>query len=239
MNVYITLLNCIERRLEMTHFNKFKNYFNTSQHGDFERNTYDILPQNTMIEYISNTFLNGFINYVTPIKGYVLNRYVDWYKSENNAILIRTTSKTVQNQDPRIFKTEQCYVDELPGYENEHWHYYTFKNKKNILDIFNEDPALCCHTDLSMFNDDIVILAKRKIDNLPPEYWFFYFDCDPSDCHIGRFLTNDSEEEIVVNFSECINNLDFSNEELYLDNNKIDERAKELNITHLNGWIKF
>ena len=90
-----------------------------------------------------------------------------------------------------------------------------------------------------MFNDDVAILAKRKINNLSPEYWFFYFDCDVSDCCIGRFLTTDSEEEIIENFSEHIKNFDFSDEELCLDSDKIDERAKELNITHLNGWLKF
>lgn len=223
----------------MTHLSKFENYFNVVQFRGFAKDTYDVLPQNTIIEFIANDFLNGFINYVIPIKGYVLNRYTDWYKNENSAILIKTDSKTLQNQDPRIFKTEQCYVDELPEYENEHWNYYTFKNKKDILDIFNEDSTLYCHTDLSMFNDDVAILAKRKINNLSPEYWFFYFDCDVSDCCIGRFLTTDSEEEIIENFSEYIKNFDFSDEELCLDSDKIDERAKELNITHLNGWLKF
>ena len=35
------------------------------------------LPMNTFWSYISSTFLNGFINYVEPLKVYVLDRYED------------------------------------------------------------------------------------------------------------------------------------------------------------------
>lgn len=35
------------------------------------------LPMNTLYCYISSTFLDGFINYVTPLKVFVLDRYED------------------------------------------------------------------------------------------------------------------------------------------------------------------
>lgn len=33
------------------------------------------IPMNTLWSYVSSTFLNGFINYVTPLKIFVLDRY--------------------------------------------------------------------------------------------------------------------------------------------------------------------
>lgn len=38
----------------------------------------EILPDGTLWSYVSSTFLNGFINYIQPVKCYLMNRYRDW-----------------------------------------------------------------------------------------------------------------------------------------------------------------
>ena len=48
---------------------------------------------------------------------------------------------------------------------------------------------------LHLFGDDIQILGK-----ITGGYMFFYYDLDVSDCSIGRFRTNDNQEQVVNEF---------------------------------------
>jgi hypothetical protein len=137
----------------------------------------DILPWNVKWRYISQAFLNGFINYVEPVKAYVLSRYTSWDQFIGH----------VEIRDN--FRLIDFHGTKLEVYEK-------------II-----EPGRMSHTELSCLCDDIVILATPKdLDvNSPSLYYYFWFDMDVSDCCIGRFKTHDSLEVVVDKFtSHCI-----------------------------------
>jgi hypothetical protein len=88
------------------------------------------VPQNMILEYVSHTFLNGLINYITPFWSCVLERYRIW-------------------KDIDVSQWENCL----------------------------QEP----HLNLRDFDDDIFVLGETE-----NSFWFFWFDCDVSDCMIGR-----------------------------------------------------
>lgn len=138
-----------------------------------------------LYNFVSNTLLNGVINYVKPIKVFLMDRYTEDVLKRNSAI------------------------------------------KK-----FNTDPSFHCN--LSIFEDDIIILAYEEESGF---YWFFWFDCDCSDCSIGRFTTEDSKEEVVESFTQWVlerqkNFCDYYHKER-LGN------AIELNCENIKGWVSF
>ena len=52
---------------------------------------------------------------------------------------------------------------------------------------------------MGKLNDDCLILAKIK-----DGYIYFWYDKDCSDCSIGKFETDDSESEVIVEFEKMI-----------------------------------
>lgn len=78
------------------------------------------------------------------------------------------------------------------------------------------------HTKIHEFGDDVLILSKHN-----DTYWYYWFDCDVSDCCIGRFKTSDTEEEIIIEFMKSINDNDFIDEFLEIPND------------YFTGWISF
>lgn len=157
-----------------------------------------ILPLNTLYNYISSTFLNGFINYVTIKKAYVCGRYTKWEE----------------------------LIDPVKLYDKGNW--TTFEGTKEKIYNLAIKPERVFHTKLDMFHDDIVILAKSK----PEEkyFWYFWFDMDVSDCSIGRFKTDISEDEVIEDFSNFIKTNSSANE--------LGE-VKELPLNIFQGWISF
>jgi hypothetical protein len=109
----------------------------------------------TIYFYVGSTFLNGYINYIKPIKIYLLERY-------------RTQGKT---------------------YEEKIWF------------PFITDPPY--HTNLNDLHDDILILGETE-----NHYYFFWYDCDCSDCAIGRQKKNEIIKEEAVkwfdNYTESL-----------------------------------
>lgn len=86
------------------------------------------------------------------------------------------------------------------------------------------------HTSLSL-GDDVLMLSKSDKSN---EYWYFWLDNDVSDCCIGRFVTEDSEEEIVKEFTQYVKK---TQQNLgYVDH---DLEPIELDVSKIKGWIKF
>ena len=62
--------------------NIFDVFTDSIDYGSTAIMEYGGLPEDTIINYISGTFLNGFINYVKPIKAYVVQRYRDDWENE-------------------------------------------------------------------------------------------------------------------------------------------------------------
>lgn len=133
----------------------------------------NILPMNEHWAYISTTFLNGFINYVKPIKAFVLTRYTAWESNLEHEVSLR---------------------DPVSGNWEKH-----AGTKDEIYRLFIQ-PGRNSHTNLHSLEDDVLILAKTDGDS--PCYFFFWFDCDVSDGCIGRFQTSAPEEEVVADFVE-------------------------------------
>jgi hypothetical protein len=137
-----------------------------------------MLEDGVLHQYISSTFLNGFINYVKPMKVYVIDRYrVDSQLSNEE-----------KNQIPIVIN--MC----KDNYNN--WENIAMFTKQEVIDKFNDGYKIY-HTKLSMFDDDVLFLGET--DNY---YWYFWFDCDVVDCCIGRFKTKDSEDKIISLFTE-------------------------------------
>lgn len=87
------------------------------------------------------------------------------------------------------------------------------------------------HTKMGqIFDDDVLILSKNELG----EYWFFWCDCDVSDCCIGRFTTSDSEEEVIAEFDRYV-----KERQSNLGYQETPGEAFELNVKHFIGWISF
>lgn len=63
----------------------------------------DIMPYGTLWSYVSATFLNGFINYVDILAGFVIDRYT---KRDGKAAQIEAAIKTEVHTNLRVFKDD-------------------------------------------------------------------------------------------------------------------------------------
>ena len=175
------------------------------------------LPYGTVWCYISSTFLNGFINYVKPIKVYQIDRY----ECED---------------EPKEVKCR------YKGDNYTNWEKITV-TKSELRKLVVGEKIKFMHTDLGIFGDDITLLTEIESNKEDDKgrYMFFWFDYDVSDCCIGKFETTDTKEEVV---QSMINWLDECKEE---NKNKVVEEKydngivnyTELPISFLNGWLKF
>jgi len=137
------------------------------------------LPWGVLYEYVSSTFLQGFINYVKITKAYVMDRYQPWHADF-------PCQHTMKLRNP-------------PGSFN--WVEKTFKNKHELFQALIMKGATM-HSKLDAdFQDDVVILAQT---NTPGNYYLFWFDRDCSDSMIGRFQTTDTHEQVVAEFDAYI-----------------------------------
>lgn len=122
------------------------------------------LSHGTLFEYVSSTFLEGWVNYFDVCKAFMIERYHQ------------------EDDDDEPF--DQAEFDATVG-----------ANK----------PDRCVHPRLSDLGDDVLILSRTKPNgDAPSSYMFFWFDCDTSDCCIGRFETNDSHEEVLAEFTRYV-----------------------------------
>lgn len=137
------------------------------------------LPLGVGYEYVSNSFLNGFVNYAKPIKAYVLERYYPWeyeFEKDEFSIKIREPARSFQ------------WVDFVP------------KTKDELYQKLCE-PDRMCHAKLDVdFQDDVLMLSVSEQGT----YIFFWFDRDSSDCCIGRFVTDDPRDVVVSAFDEYV-----------------------------------
>ena len=81
-------------------------------------------------------------------------------------------------------------------------HRYEYPSDKDINLIYEPDGSV----KLQEWNDDFLFLAKsRSKEN---SYFYFWFDCDVSDCCIGNFMTDDPIEDIIGNFDDFVGDFD-------------------------------
>jgi len=156
--------------------------------------TEDILPLGERWDYISSTFLNGWINYVKIISARLITRYAE------------------------------------DGYEG------------NIIRAKKWHNDNTYHSKFVDLGDDVLILAKDDVKRFQidrtPYYWFFWFDMDGSDCCIGRFRSDDHEEQIKKLFDEYA---DESSRDLSVSYGASKSSVDSIDIDpkSLCGWISF
>lgn len=163
---------------------KFINYFHS--YIDYPKDiAINPLPINVLYNFVSVSFLNGFINYVKPIKAFVLCHYYKWNEPIDHTISI---------QNP----PNSCY--------------WIKKRCKTKSELYNTliIPGITFHVNCDIdFQDDVVILAKTGSIDGKSCYFIFYYDRDCSDCSIGRFVTLNHENEVIKDFNLHINSLDY------------------------------
>jgi hypothetical protein len=195
---------------------KIWDYFD--EHIDYPNNIVDNpIPYGTLWSYISSTFLNGFINYVNPVGCYVVNRY---------------TEETADVTDRNVSVCDKGKFG--------NWHKFEGTKLELINTIVSGEKEVY-HTKLNCFGDDIIIIAKieNELDE-ENKYIFFWFDCDVSDCSIGKFITDDSQELILNSVENWL-------KETYVDNKTGHETLHDeessgyhkLPLSFIKGWVSF
>ena len=94
--------------------------------------------------------------------------------------------------------------------------------RKKVL-AWNKEEDVWCGSLYELFDDNVALLSYEEETDA---YWLFLYDCDSSDCSIGRFKTTDSREEVLNEFEEYL--------EFLAWNSWIP-----LNVKRLNSWVKW
>jgi hypothetical protein len=199
----------------MTDF--FNKYF--EEHIDYPSDIiHNPLPINEMWNYVSSDILNAFINYVKPIKWYALDRYT--------------------NLDWEIDSLDETALGR-----------YT---KREAIKSFIDGELKFSHTNLKMFDDDCIILAEydfkyndweyeddeyKELSNMN-HFIFFWFDCDTSDCSIGKFRTTDSKEDVIKSLETMLNE-DSKGHTIEKQYDNGLSSYTEIPVNLLSGWISF
>lgn len=135
-----------------------------------------------------------------------------------------------------------CVIDRYTP-DDEEIKYNDFNGtKKELLDLILSNKFDIHHTKLNCFQDDIIILARILTENNDlDKYMFFWFDMDCSDCCIGKFETNDSEDTVIESIKNWLNREKRENHgftvQVNRDNGIINYH--ELPITFISGWVSF
>jgi hypothetical protein len=88
----------------------------------------DLLPPGEIWEYISSTFLNGFINYVKIEDAYVINRYSSWVEVQEN--YTRWLEEDPYHTRLNVFDDDVIVLAQTEKY---YWFFY-----------FDHDVSDCC-----------------------------------------------------------------------------------------------
>lgn len=147
-----------------------------------------------------------------------LNGFVNYIKPEILVLLDRYTSPN----DQLVFKEET----------------YT---KSELLELVVNGKLSTAHTNLGMFEDDIIIIGKDRSNPDSDIYMFMYFDMDVSDCSIGRFSTTDDIGDVGTKLFSWLNKLVKSkNIDMIrpnIDNGICDYTVLDPSI--IKGWVEF
>jgi len=169
------------------------------------------IPYGDVWTYISSTFLNGFVNYMTPICCYVVNRY------------------TREDEDISDRNVSVCNKGKFGNWEK-------FKGtKKELIDLIVSGEKEMYHTELNCFHDDIIIVGEIG----EGKYMFFWFDCDVSDCSIGRFKTLDTKEEIIASVENWLEEEFVSNKDHEEVHDENSAGYHKLPLSFIRGWVSF
>lgn len=126
---------------------KFMDLFDESV--DYPEPAIDPFPLGTLYCYVSQTLLDGMINYIDIKAAYLITRYQS--------------------------------------------------HSRNIASAGAFLEAGAIHSRLGSMGDDLLILGRPEGSMT---WWFFWYDCDVSDCQMGRFDFFGVEDELLRRFHE-------------------------------------
>ena len=158
---------------------------------------YNPLPIGTHYTRVSDSILNGFINYVDIKRAWCLNRYLSLDAEYDNNLKLCHPKNSIK----------WLPVVDIIGHK---------PTKREVLALLNE-KGRTFHSKLDCdFQDDVLILSKAKNDDDSDTVWvYFWYDRDCSDCCIGRFVTTlhdqlvlDSFDTYAANINTRINTFD-------------------------------
>jgi hypothetical protein len=133
-------------------------------------------------EYISSTFLNGFINYVAIKDAWCLNRYSEW-SDQHTVCCVDRESERMDRKD-------------FTGTREEMFNLVTQLGRVSDPSFYRD------------FDDDVLILSKCRDtagEEIRGMWMFFWFDSDCSDSCIGRFQTGDRDFDVISSFQGWVN----------------------------------
>lgn len=203
------------KQLDWIHHDFLTEYFDTEHTYPGDRIGYSPIPMGEYWTYISNTFLNGFINYVKILDAYVAGRYHDWDEIINaecpHTVLVRNPTPV------QVRSRNDIWVDIATPTKND-----AFRELTRPGATFHVKPDY-------QFQDDVHILAKATNPEDEGKYCYFYFwyDRDCSDCCIGRFLTDDTEAMVREKFTKYMETRGEYN----------PYGARQIPLHYFNGWI--
>jgi len=93
------------------------------------------------------------------------------------------------------------------------------------------------HTKIHKFENDVLILARSPYDK--EIVWFFWFDCDVSDCQIGRFTTKSTDERLMSMLKDYAESLIQGKPEEREEDWDFITGWVELSKTDFSGWISW
>jgi hypothetical protein len=186
----------IGEKMSTTTMYKFiENYFNDSDQYPSPPET--MLPLGTVYDFISSTFLNGWINYLEIVSAQLISRYQDY-------------STNCSRLESLLIKPE---------------------SHSNFGESLGDDVIILAKTKKPHMSAKSCVLCGNP-DSLESKeeytWWFFYYDRDCSDSSIGRFETDDSDEEIINSF-KC-----------YANDRSLEESGHpsiEIPLKIFRGWI--
>ena len=127
-------------------------------------------------------------------------------------------------------------------------------HSKNVATAAKFNAGRDFHAQLSSMHDDLLILAQASAQDDPAYWWFFWFDCDVSDCQIGRFrcqVDDEQKAELLACFAEWAetksqvlsdsyaSEMDDPEEDEDTSENKGGKPAIRLEPTAFRGWISW
>jgi hypothetical protein len=87
------------------------------------------------------------------------------------------------------------------------------------------------HTRLGELGDDVALLC-RPARHPRDEWWYLWFDCDSSDCALGRFSTDDSPSIVEARFRAYMSNVSVTG--IYGEGG--NGMLYEIPVAKIKGW---
>jgi len=214
--------------------NSFESKYFSSQESYPKEPAIDILLWNHIWEYSGHYFLNTFIKYVNIERMYVLGRYRKWdeFIGQTYETKLEIFEKMKTNPDFHFelhnFKDDVLILASVPKNNIRYLRTVVHPEDSSYCGYpmgadgcqslgKNENGFDC----MKYFSDtgylevegDRVKRCKACLNKhtesesrfvAPIGYYYFWFDCDVSDCVIGRFKTNNSKDQVIKDFDDSI-----------------------------------